>query len=90
MNAEACQQDKAHEAVEKTLCNCCAVHIARPGGGDVGKGSLNEGKFAVLGDNRDPPSSQTVHALVSKDQIVGKVVFSIRLRRPESPANDET
>ena len=57
---------------------------------DVGKGELREGKFAILGDNRNLPSSRAVHAVVSKGEIVGKVVFSIRLWRPKSPTKGET
>lgn len=49
---------------------------------NIAKGKLFEGKLAVLGDNRALPLSQLVHAIVSRDQIVGKVLFSVRLRRP--------
>ncbi|MCI0540813.1 MAG: signal peptidase I [Verrucomicrobiales bacterium] len=65
-------------------------HFIKRGGLEVGKGKLVEGKFAILGDNRDLPSSQTVHAVVSKDQIVGKVIFAIRLWRQKSSSKGET
>jgi signal peptidase I len=57
---------------------------------NIGKGKLFEGKFAILGDNRALPQARTVHAVVSKDQIVGKVVFSIRLWRRHSATDEET
>ena len=43
-------------------------------------GRLFDGKFAILGDNRSLPRS-TIHAVVSKEKILGKVVFSVRLGR---------
>lgn len=45
----------------------------------LGKGRLFENKYALLGDNRSLPNSVSVHAVVSKDQIVGKVVRSVRI-----------
>jgi len=58
-------------------------HPINPGPLDIGRGRLPKGKFALLGDNRALPASQIVHAIVSKEHIVGKVVFSVRLSRSE-------
>lgn len=49
-----------------------------PGTLNIEKGRLAEDRFALLGDNRALPPSLVVHAIVPKDRIVGKVVFSIR------------
>jgi signal peptidase I len=46
----------------------------------LGKGRLFDEKYGVLGDNRSVPSSLSVHAIIARDQIVGKVIRSIRLR----------
>jgi len=46
---------------------------------DIGKGKLLTGKFATLGDNRSIPLAQAVHPIVSKENIVGKVLLSVRL-----------
>jgi len=62
-------------------------HKIRLGPLTIAKGKLLEGRFAVLGDNRALPLPQIVHAIVSKDQILGKVIFPIRLawlRRSET------
>jgi len=44
---------------------------------DIGKGKLLEGAFATLGDNRSIPAQLSVHPIVSKENIVGKVVLSL-------------
>jgi signal peptidase I len=54
-------------------------YISERGPLDIAKGRLAGGKFAVLGDNRSLPPEQTVHSILAKDQIVGRVVWSIRL-----------
>jgi signal peptidase I len=41
---------------------------------NIGRGQLAQDRFAVLGDNRGLLEGQTVHAIVSKDDIVGVVV----------------
>jgi signal peptidase I len=41
---------------------------------DIGRGSLANGRFALVGDNRGLPSRVTVAAIVSKDELLGKVV----------------
>jgi len=51
-----------------------------PGWLSLGKGRLLEDKYALLGDNRSVSSSVFVHTVVSKDQILGKVVYSLHLR----------
>lgn len=43
------------------------------------KGRLFDDKYALLGDNRSIPIALSVHAVVSKDQILGKVIYSVRL-----------
>jgi signal peptidase I len=50
----------------------------------LGKGRLFENRYALLGDNRSLPNSLSVHAVVSKDQILGKVVRSLRFQ-PRQP-----
>ena len=50
-----------------------------PGGLTLRKGRLFDQRYALLGDNRSMPLMLSVHAVVSKDQIVGKVVHSLRL-----------
>lgn len=55
------------------------AYPVEPGWLSLGKGRLLEDKYALLGDNRSVSSSVFVHAVVSKDQIVGKVVYSLRL-----------
>lgn len=54
---------------------------------EVATGKLLDGKFALLGDNRDAPGTQLVHAVVPKSRILGKVVWSICWpRREQQPA----
>lgn len=43
------------------------------------RGRLLEDRYALLGDNRSVSSFTVVHAVVAKEQIVGKVVRSLRL-----------
>lgn len=54
-------------------------YAVEPGWLSLGKGRLLEDKYALLGDNRAVSSSVLVHAIVSKDQILGKVIHSVRL-----------
>jgi signal peptidase I len=56
-------------------------HEIEPGSLDLSPGTLFQGKFALLGDNRSVSVSQIVPPLVSKEQIVGKVVWSLRLSK---------
>lgn len=47
----------------------------QPGFLSISPGRLLSSKFALLGDNRDVGVYQAVHAVVAKDQIVGKVIW---------------
>jgi signal peptidase I len=58
----------------------------RPGSLTIEKGKLFDGKFALLGDNRALPLPTVIHAVVSKEDIIGKVVFLICLRWPWASA----
>ncbi len=57
---------------------------------DVGRGRLMQGKFATLGDNRNVPANRAVHPIVTKDDIVGKVVGSICWWHPFRKAKSDT
>jgi signal peptidase I len=46
---------------------------------DIGKGRLAAGRFALLGDNRAVTREQSVHAIVGKEQIMGRVDWTFRL-----------
>ncbi len=48
---------------------------------EVGKGKLLQGDFATLGDNRAIPPLLAIHPIVSKADILGKVVFSTGKKR---------
>jgi signal peptidase I len=52
-------------------------HTVEPGRLDVGKGKLLEGDFATLGDNRAIPDAVAVHPVLSKSEILGKVVMTL-------------
>jgi signal peptidase I len=45
---------------------------------NITRGKMSGERFAILGDNRTVPRQLFTCALVSKDQIVGKVVFVLR------------
>jgi signal peptidase I len=47
---------------------------------DVAKGKLFDGDFATLGDNRAIPAVLAVYPILSKPDILGKVVFSFGKR----------
>jgi signal peptidase I len=53
-------------------------HAIEPGTVEISPGILFAGKFALLGDNRALPITLLVHAVVSKEELVGKVVGSFR------------
>jgi signal peptidase I len=55
-----------------------------PGGLAISRGRLLEGKFALLGDNRSLGTYTTVHAVVSKAEIIGKVAWTLHLRGKSS------
>jgi hypothetical protein len=44
----------------------------------IRRGKLMEDRYALLGDNRGLTSGQVVHAVVGRDQILGKVVRVFR------------
>ena len=46
-----------------------------PGELNIGSGRLEEGKYALLGDNRDINKSSPVHAIMPRQRIVGKVIW---------------
>jgi signal peptidase I len=46
-----------------------------PGDLDVEKGSLFRGDFATLGDNRGVPAVLAIHPIITKAEILGKVVL---------------
>jgi signal peptidase I len=54
-------------------------YAVEPGWLSLRRGRLLEDRYALLGDNRSVSSTVFVHAVVSKDQIVGKVIHSLRL-----------
>lgn len=54
-------------------------HPVLAGSLDIGRGRLASERFAVLGDNRSLPLSEVVHAVVSPEQIVGRVIRVARL-----------
>jgi signal peptidase I len=54
-------------------------YAVEPGWLSLRRGRLLEDRYALLGDNRSVSSSVFVHAVVSKDQILGKVIYSLRL-----------
>ena len=54
------------------------AHPMKRGSLAVGKGKLFPGKLAILGDNRALPPAQMVHAVVAREEIVGKVILTIR------------
>lgn len=70
-------------------------HETRTGSLDVGRGTLLLGSFAILGDNRADTLSLAFNPVLQTNQIVGKVVYRVRLwpqteavrhtlRRPDS------
>jgi signal peptidase I len=56
-------------------------YLLEPGWLSIEPGKLFRGRFALAGDNRSIPLCQTIHAVVSKGQIMGKVVFALPLGR---------
>jgi signal peptidase I len=52
-------------------------HPVDPGDLSVGKGWLLDGDFATLGDNRAVASALAVHPIVTKAEILGKVVLAV-------------
>ena len=52
------------------------TYTVSPGNLEIRNGRLIDGSFALLGDNRSLPATVLVHAVVPRDQIIGKVVGS--------------
>lgn len=53
-------------------------YVAKTGNHNIGPGTLPDGNVVVMGDNRALTPNQFVFALVPFDQIVGKVIHSLR------------
>ena len=54
-------------------------YAVEPGWLNLRRGRLLEDRYALLGDNRSVSGPVFVHAIVSKDQILGKVIHSVSL-----------
>jgi len=54
-------------------------HAIEKGPLDVAGGRLLDGDFATLGDNRAVPAVLAVHPILSRGEILGKVIFSVSL-----------
>jgi signal peptidase I len=54
-------------------------HDVAPGSLEITKGRLLTGKFAVLGDSRVVWPRAGIHAIVTKNEIVGKVLFWVAM-----------
>jgi signal peptidase I len=54
-------------------------HPMRPGDLDIAEGKLFGGDFATIGDNRAVPTMLAVQPILSRDEILGKVIFSASL-----------
>ena len=52
-------------------------HRIEPGGLDVGTGKLLAGDFATLGDNRAVAAALAIHPIVTKADMLGKVVLAL-------------
>ena len=50
-------------------------YAIRSGSLNISPGVLFRGKYALLGDNRDMDLSQVAYPVVSREQVVGKVVW---------------
>ena len=48
---------------------------------DIDTGVLATDRYAILGDNRAETQLRTLHSVVSRADLVGKVVMHLRLRR---------
>jgi signal peptidase I len=61
------------------------AYLVNAGSLTIGPGTLAERKYALLGDNRSMLLVQPVHAVVSEEQILGKVIFDLSLPLPHAP-----
>ena len=55
-----------------------AEHHLTPGPLTIAPGTLGPERYALVGDNRSLPTEQSVHAVVGRDQLLGRVVASWR------------
>jgi signal peptidase I len=60
-------------------------HAIEKGSLDVAKGRLLAGDFATLGDNRAVPAVLAIHPILSRNEILGKVIFSASLLHSKRP-----
>ncbi len=65
-------------------------YVAKTGNLNIGPGRLPEGNVVVMGDNRALSPNQFVFALVPFDQIVGRVVHSLRFHTQPRAAAQQT
>lgn len=63
------------------------AYPVEPGTLSLRKGRLLNGRYALLGDNRSVSVASSVHAVVSKAQILGKVIGSLHLSWTRRDAN---
>ena len=59
--------------------SCQENHPIERGYLNIQKGTMLIGRFATLGDNRNVSQAQIIHPILSKENIVGKVVVSLGL-----------
>jgi signal peptidase I len=63
-------------------------YVAGPSTLDIGPGQLVCGKYALLGDNRQVSASEVIHAVVDREQLLGKVVAVWRWLRDTEVERD--
>jgi signal peptidase I len=54
-------------------------HPIQAGPLNISEGRLLPGRFALLGDNREAGLYQSVHAVLGKSEIIGRVICSVPL-----------
>ena len=64
---------------------CLEDHAVEKGPLDVAKGRLLAGDFATLGDNRAVPAVLAIHPILCRNEILGKVIYSVSLMHPRRP-----
>jgi signal peptidase I len=57
-------------------------HAINPGDLFIGEGKMLPADFATLGDNRAVSPGTAVHPIITKADIVGKVVFILQMKIP--------
>jgi signal peptidase I len=48
-------------------------------------GTLLDDRYALLGDNRSLPASVSIHAILPRSSMVGRVVYTLRLESAKNP-----